>query len=1104
MFRLSSLRTRLLLLVFLAVLPAVGLLLYTAEGQRRVQAAQVRDDALHYAQIAAAAEQQLIDDTRHLLIAIAQLDEVHGGDPSPCNAVLTRLLKQYPMLTDLQVLDANGQLFAAALPQSSGLNYGDRAWFKQALETRSFTISGYLIGRSTGAAIVAAAFPATDEDGRVHRLVATSLDLARVRESASLSELPDVAVVTVTDGRGTIVSRQPDNEQWVGRPAPAWRTAAMAASPNGEGTAEGPGVDGVTRLYGFSRLKDADLSVSVGISRSLAYAEVNQALVRSLLLLAAATVLTSGVAWAAGQAILIRPVSRLVEAARQLATGDLSARVEPAGGHGELHDLAEAFDRMAGSLQEQQARLARLNRLYSVLSKTDEAIVRIREPQKLYEETCRIAVEEGSFRMAWVGLVDTESSWVEPVAWAGAVAGYLDNVRVSVDEGVPEGRGPTGMALRQGRMVASNDMRSDERMKPWRDEAVKRGYRSFAALPLSTNGQVFGALMLHSSEPGFFENEEEVGLLETLAADLSFAAESAEQERERKRVETALRESEERFRTYMDNSPTFVFMNDAGGRILYLNSRMERFYGMAPGSWRGRSTLDYQPAERGEQMVADDRRVLDTGEPLESLERLQAADGSWHEWLTFKFPLQDMAGRTYVGGISVDATEQRRADIALRHYAERLKTLHQIDQAILAARSPEQIAQAALECIAQLVPCQRASLVAFDFGAQQARLVTVVADRPGRFEPDAHLPLSLYDVDVLRTGRTIEYDDFAALVEPPPFVRKLQQEGLRSYLLIPLKSAEELIGYLGLGSETPGAFQSQDEEIAREVADQLAVAYQQARLHEQVRRYASDLEASVAERTQELQEINAELKSFAYSISHDLHAPLRAMQGFAQALVEDYAGSLDELGQEYARRIVAASERMDHLINDLLAYSRVSRAELTLKPVDLSSVVSESLAQLAGDLKACGAQVTVEEPLAQVVGHQGTLVQVVANLVSNAVKFVAPGVQPRVRLWVEDISPAPLGDSPALLGDSPAPLDQDGWRRLWLEDNGIGIAPEHQERVFRIFERLHGLETYPGTGIGLAIVRRAMERMGGRVGVESSVGQGSRFWVDLRRPRRTE
>lgn len=231
----------------------------------------------------------------------------------------------------------------------------------------------------------------------------------------------------------------------------------------------------------------------------------------------------------------------------------------------------------------------------------------------------------------------------------------------------------------------------------------------------------------------------------------------------------------------------------------------------------------------------------------------------------------------------------------------------------------------------------------------------------------------------------------------------------------------------------------------------------------------SSLEQRVAERT-------AELEAFAYSVSHDLRAPLRAMQGFADALLEDYSSQLDSPGQEYARRIVAAAQRMDTLILDLLAYSRLGRAEMRLKPVSLAQVVEEALAQLEAEIKKKDAQMAVEKPLPEAVGHYPTLVQVIANLLSNAVKFVAPGVRPHVRVWAEE---------------------QEGQVCLWVEDKGIGIAPEYQERIFRVFERLHGIEAYPGTGIGLAIVKKGMERMGGQVGVESQVGQGSRFWVKL-------
>jgi signal transduction histidine kinase len=238
------------------------------------------------------------------------------------------------------------------------------------------------------------------------------------------------------------------------------------------------------------------------------------------------------------------------------------------------------------------------------------------------------------------------------------------------------------------------------------------------------------------------------------------------------------------------------------------------------------------------------------------------------------------------------------------------------------------------------------------------------------------------------------------------------------------------------------------------------------------------LEEQVHSRTRELQERNEELEGFGYSISHDLRAPLRAMQGFSQALLEDAGDRLDSMGREYAERIVAGARRMDQLIQDLLAYSRVSRAELRLAAVPLSPLARTVLADLEQPLRARQATVRVDDPLPMVLGHPATLSQVLTNLLGNAVKFVPAERTPALRVRAET---------------------DNGRIRIWVEDNGIGIAAEHQDRIFRVFERLHGDDDYPGTGIGLAIVRKAVERMGGRVGVQSAPGQGSRFWVELQR-----
>ncbi|HXD22588.1 MAG TPA: HAMP domain-containing sensor histidine kinase [Gemmatimonadaceae bacterium] len=237
------------------------------------------------------------------------------------------------------------------------------------------------------------------------------------------------------------------------------------------------------------------------------------------------------------------------------------------------------------------------------------------------------------------------------------------------------------------------------------------------------------------------------------------------------------------------------------------------------------------------------------------------------------------------------------------------------------------------------------------------------------------------------------------------------------------------------------------------------------------------LETKVRDRTEELRERNDELETYAHSISHDLRAPLRAMHGFSQALLEDCAPQLDDVGKDYAERIVAGAHRMDALIQDLLAYSRVSRSDMGLAHVELRDVVHDALAQVDGDLAASGGAVTVEPDLPAVRAHRVALVQSVANLVANGLKFVPKGRAPALRVRAERLN---------------------GTTKLWVEDNGIGIDPTHHERVFGVFERLHQSENYPGTGIGLAIVRKSVERMGGHVGVVSTVGQGSKFWIELK------
>ena len=226
----------------------------------------------------------------------------------------------------------------------------------------------------------------------------------------------------------------------------------------------------------------------------------------------------------------------------------------------------------------------------------------------------------------------------------------------------------------------------------------------------------------------------------------------------------------------------------------------------------------------------------------------------------------------------------------------------------------------------------------------------------------------------------------------------------------------------------------------------------------------------------ELVQSNADLEIFSSAMAHDLQAPLRNISAFSDVLLEDYGDNLDATGKDYLQRSIATAEQASTLIKDLLTYSRLGYREIELQPVDLAKVVTEVVKDLNPSLEAAQAQIALEQLSFTVKGQRSILIQAILNLVSNAIEFVPPGIQPQVRIWAEPCN---------------------HWVRLWVEDNGIGIDPEDRQKIFEIFIRLHATQIYSGTGVGLAFVKRGIERLGGRVGVESELGRGSKFWLEL-------
>ena len=257
-------------------------------------------------------------------------------------------------------------------------------------------------------------------------------------------------------------------------------------------------------------------------------------------------------------------------------------------------------------------------------------------------------------------------------------------------------------------------------------------------------------------------------------------------------------------------------------------------------------------------------------------------------------------------------------------------------------------------------------------------------------------------------------------------------------------------------------------------------------LHLETRKHNEQLESRVSERTAELKDSLHEMERFCYSIAHDLKAPLRAIKGLTTILTEDYAPAFDEAGKNCTRRIIEAATRMDLLIRDLLNYGQLTHMDVPFSSVNLSDEISHALENLRGEILSTEATIEVQKELPNVLANPVLLQQVLCNLIENALKFVKAGTTPCLKIWMEKRNQK---SERGIVKPT---------TRLWIQDNGIGIAAAYTQRIFRLFERLHSEKSaYPGTGIGLALVQKAIERMNGIVGVESTVGEGSLFWIEL-------
>lgn len=607
--------------------------------------------------------------------------------------------------------------------------------------------------------------------------------------------------------------------------------------------------------------------------------------------------------------------------------------------------------------QQAQTRIINLNRLYATLSQINQAVVRVRDRDTLFKEVCRVAVEYGQFRLAWIGLIDETDRRLKPVTAAGEAQAYLEGMEIS-DQDEALGRGLTGTIMREDRPMMSRDITIESAMPPGRERALAFGLHSLASVPLRQGGRIIGALLVYADAPNVFTSAEEQ-LLNEIGLDVSFA--------------------------------------------------------------------------------------------LDMLDQAQQRD---------------------------------QAEEALRRSAARLADLHELDHAVLAADSPIELAQAALVRLRKLVPCQRASLLLFDETATHARLFVSDFTGDSAGPRDALLDLGSFGVsEDLRQGRAQQVDDIHRLDQSAAVIETLGLQGVQAFIHAPLRADGALLGALYVGAAAPGAFGGDHLEIVSEVADVLALALRQTQLRDQIAQHAADLEQRVAERTAaldganvQLRARNEELKAFAYTVSHDLKAPLRGISGYAQELDRRHRAGLNDRAQFCLAQIITATRNLDQLIEDLLHYSRLDAETPTLGEINVRDLIDRWRLDRQQQIDELGAQITIDLSVERVRGWERGLTQALTNLLDNALKYSREAQPPQVTVRLEEDAAA---------------------YRLRVHDNGIGFDMKYHDRIFGLFNRLVRAAEFEGTGAGLAIAKKAIEKQGGRLWADAQLGAGATFTIEI-------
>ncbi len=780
-----------------------------------------------------------------------------------------------------------------------------------------------------------------------------------------------------------------------------------------------------------------------------------------------------------------------------------------------------------------EKKIKRLTRVYAVLSDINQAIVRVRDRQRLFDETCRIAVEDGLFKLAWFGVVDEATGVVHVLATAGASHGYVEKLRITVGD-EPSGRGPTGSALREGNYVICNDIEHDERMTGWREEALANGFHSSAAFPIATFGKTHAVFSLYAGEKNFFDAEE-IKLLEEMSQDISYAMESIKLEEDRKLIDEALKKSEVKYRDLVEQAADGIFIVDKEWNILFVNPRSCEMLGYREEELLHLNIKDtYAP----EDMDVADHRKKDTqsGSNLQFERKMRMKNGR-------VFPVEVSVRVLRDGnfqGIVHDLTERTLAETALRESEARFRELadmlplavFEIDgrgnltfankNALTTFGYDQTDYERGLNVFQIIVPDDRSRAIekamAVMNGEKSAGTEYTAMRKNGE-----HFPVMVYTnalanekkglrgivLDLTEQKRAEEQLRLqgAALQSAANAIVITDRDGNvtwvnSSYSRLTGYSFEEVIGkntrLLKSGKQGPEFYKNLwdtilsgrmwNSELINKRKDGSVyneeMTITPVRNEEKQITHFIAIKQDITER-KKLQEqlIQAQkmegIGTLAGGIAHDFNNILGIILGYSTLL----AHTKNDAGKfsDNMAAINQAVQRGANLVRQILTFAR--KSETTFELVDVNTMAKELLSMLMPTFpKIVSFSHKFQESLPSINADPSQLHQAILNLCVNARDAMPKGGT--LSIWTGRISSESLRTRFSDAGDTE-------YISVAVSDTGVGMTDHLKSRIFEPFFTTK--EPGRGTGLGLAVVYGIVNAHHGFVDVESEQGKGTTF-----------